>query len=280
LYNCFSYFRVAYGVGLLGDIIGAAMPTGGNVVSTVASAVSSFLKQHEYTRYEKRMSWIIEDRDTVELNDLARQVARELADRYEEQLLTLNPGFNEVPQVGCLWCLRCLHCLCPCCKDKDKSSEKMKPRREKPPVKLVAQFGIAFAIQSIVKEESEDTKIYNGIETIDLVKSIVELICRAKPTITARVLRRMHLDKNTILPHTPLPNTKEGENSIPWHLYDFYQKPGINIKSDNGEPPKQVVLSWTNSDQYGHRLGTVEEYEHLVKLDKKPTEKKSKSCCC
>ncbi len=274
MYNCFSYFSVADGLGLIGDIIGAAMPTGGNVVSTAASAVSYFLKQHEYTKFEKRMSLIIEDRDTVELTDLARQVARELADRYKEQLLKLNPSFNEVPQV----CCRC--CACPRRKDKVKSSNQMKPLREKPPVKIVAEFGIAFAIQSIVEEKSEDIKISDDMETIDLAKSIVEVICRAKPTIKARVLRRMHLDKNKILPHTPLENTTEGEKSSPWYLYDFYQKPGIYIKSDNGEPPKQVVLSWMNSDLYGYRLGTVEECNDLVELDKKQTENKSKSCCC
>jgi hypothetical protein len=214
------------------------------------------------------------------LNDLARQVARELADRYEEQLLKLNPSFNEVPEVCCLCCLRCLRRLCPCCKDKDKSSEEMKPLQEKPPVQIVAEFGIAFAIQSIVEEKSEDMKISNGMKTIDLVKSIAEVICRAKPTRTARVLQRMHLDKNTVLPLTPLQNAKEGEKSSPWHLYDFYQKPGIYIINDNGQTPKKYALSWMNSDLYGYRLGTVEEYTHLVELDKKLTEKKSKICRC
>jgi hypothetical protein len=90
----------------------------------------------------------------------------------------------------------------------------------------------------------------------------------------------MHLGKNTILPHTPLQNTKEGENLGPWHLYDFYQKPGVYIKSANGKTDNQDVLSWMNSDLYGYRLGTVEEYDDLEKLDKELTENKSKICCC
>ncbi|UJR19640.1 hypothetical protein I4U23_022774 [Adineta vaga] len=80
---------IADGLGLLGDIIGAAIPNGGGIVSSAAKRISFILKNHEYNKYQTRMSALIEDRDILELVDLARQIARELADRYEEQLLRL-----------------------------------------------------------------------------------------------------------------------------------------------------------------------------------------------
>lgn len=266
--TCFS---IADGLGLLGDLIGAAMPTGGGVVSGAAKVLGLALKKHEYNKFQTRMSLIIEGRDTVELTDLARQVARELADRYEEQLLQLNEDFNEVPKVCCDCCagLRC--------KNKDASSNETKPRRPKP-AKIVAQFGVTFVINTILNEESEDIKISDDMTTIELAKSLVELICRAKPNITARARQRMHLGKKLIL---PLKNTTEEEKLSPWYLYDFYLKPAIRIKTDDGVIVNQNVLSWMNSDLYGYRLGTFEEYNYLVELDKNQNEiTLKKNCCC
>ena len=128
LEKCFLC-RIAEGLGLLGDVIGAAMPTGGGVVSTAASLASTLLKNHEYEKFQDRMALITESRDILELNELARQIARELADRYEEQLLQLDPEVKEVPCVDCSCCRKLF-----CCKKDQTTTE---PTGEHP-VKKVA----------------------------------------------------------------------------------------------------------------------------------------------
>ena len=274
----FSFLcSIADGLGLLGDIIGSVVPSGGQVVSSAAKGVSGLLKMHEYDRYQSRMSLIIEDRDILQLNDLARQVARELADRYEEQLLKLKTTFDEELTL-CNWCRR----LCRCFRRENRvdSAGTTKSPSDESPVKHVVQFGVAFAIQSILDERSEDIGIRADMETHELAQRLVELICRAKANLTAKVLRRMNLNQRAILPYTDRDDTTEGKDLSPWHLHDFYPKAGIYVRSENGEIDKQTPLSWMNVVVYGYRLGTTEEYNNLAELDKQQAEKKCQICFC
>ena len=107
-------FKIADGLGIVGDLIGAAMPTGGGVVSTGASVIADVLRKHEYDRFQDRMGSIVENRDINDLCELARLIARELADRYKEQLLQLNPIVEEAPCVDCSCCTNLF-----CCKKKE-----------------------------------------------------------------------------------------------------------------------------------------------------------------
>ncbi|CAF1174970.1 unnamed protein product [Adineta ricciae] len=269
--------NIADGLGLLSDIIGGVIPVGNTVVSTAAKGISSLLKKHEYDKYQTRISSLIEDRDIFELTDLARRIARELADRYEEQLLRLKSKFDE-PPTFCRYCLR----ICRCFRRKNKvdDSSETKQLSIESPSRYVAQFGVAFVVQTILDKNSEDIKIFSGIETNDLAKNLVELICCAKPNLTSKVLRRMNLHEYKNLPYTPLSNMNTDENLSPWYLYDFYQKPGISIRNENGEIVPQNPLSWMDANLYGYRLGTSEEYDDLLKREKTRIENKCKIHCC
>jgi hypothetical protein len=261
--------RIADGLCFVANMIGASIPTGGGALSVGVKIISTLLKEHKYNQFADRMALITDDRDILDLADLSRQIARQLADRYEEQLLQLDP--NKIPQV-CFPCFEKLRIRCKKEK-KDEPSNKPKIIGRKHPAKRVAQFGVAFAIQSIIEKKSDEINIYEDMKTEDLAMSIVQLICCAKPNIKSKVLRRMNLDKKMILPYEPL------RNGGKWYLHDFYHKPGIYTQTEE-KRINQKPLSWMNPDIYGYRFGTDEEYDNLVKLDKNQIEKKSKCCCC
>jgi hypothetical protein len=248
---------------ILGNIVGASMPNGGGVLSAVTGLIGDQLQQHEYNRFQDRMALVTDVGTVEELADIARQVARQLADRYEEQLLCLKE--RQVPVVCCSCCI-----CCKCCKKDDSSA---KPRKSIHPAEKIAQFGVVCAVQGILDEELEQLEFNDDTKCEDLAKAIANLICRAKPNFKAKVLRQMNLDKDLILPHTPFPHPKEGEKLSEWHIHDFYQKPGIRFE---GESVGQNPLSWMNPNLYGYRLGTDEEYKNLFKFDKKQTET---NCC-
>lgn len=252
--------RIADGLGLLGDAIGAVIPTGGEVLSIAVSQLTTLLKDHEYERYQDRMALITENRDILELHELARQIARKLVDRYEEQLLRLDPNAKEVPCVDCSCCRKL-----KCCK-KDETPGKPTGKH---PAKKVANYALAFAVQSILEKKNEDIKIYPDMKTVDLGNSLVQLICSAKPNVKEKLFRRLNLDKNAIL---PLKQSAD-QNEPPWHLRDFYQKLGIRFGD------REEALSWMDPKRYGYRLGTVEEFEDLKKVDEKKTKEKSESYC-
>ncbi|UJR19639.1 hypothetical protein I4U23_022773 [Adineta vaga] len=97
------------------------------------------------------------------------------------------------------------------------------------------------------------------METNDLVKSLVEIICRAKPNLTSKVRRRMKLDENKILLITPLNDMNTEEKLSSWYLYDFYQKPGISIRNEDGEFAPQKPLSWMDTDLLDFNMSNSDE---------------------
>ncbi|CAF4152580.1 unnamed protein product [Rotaria sp. Silwood2] len=264
---------IANGVCLLGNALGAVMPMGGGALYTVACAAGFGLQQHEYNRFQNRMSWITKVGTTEELTDVARQVARKLADYYKDQLLSLQPQSDRVSQVS----------LCCCTpsrpNSKDDSSVKENSRETINPAEQVASFGVAVAVQMIVDGACEKLRLAKYKEPKYLADVITEMICSARPNFKAKVLRQLNLEKSAILPYTPLQNPKQGEKPSQWYLYDFYQKPGIYI-IDNTRIVKQNRLSWMNPEVYGYRLGTLDEHNNLSKLDKKQTEATLNTCCC
>jgi hypothetical protein len=242
------------------------MPTGGGVISTLSGLLGSQLQKHEYNRYQNRMAVVTDVGTIEELTDVARRIARQLADRYQNQLLSLILRPDEVPQA-------CLS-SCPCFSRKNNAnSSTVQPWNQ------IAQFGVAFTVQGILDGKIDNEQFSDDTKCEDLAKVITQLICSAKPTMKAKVRRRLNLIENAILPYTPFDNRKENEILDQWYLHEFYEKPGIYIM-DGEELIKQKKLSWMNPDLYSYRLGTAEEYASLEKLDEKKVEKKNKRCCC
>ncbi|UJR08372.1 hypothetical protein I4U23_012643 [Adineta vaga] len=257
---------IADGLGYIADIVGTVVPVGGELITFAAGQISNKLKDHEYGKYQTRMSHIIEDRDILELNDLARRVARELTDRYKNQLLNIASNFDSVVPTR-----SCCHSIFPC-KNKVKPTD---TATELNLIKRVTEFGIAFAIQSIL----------NGNFSIrttpdDLYIDLVELICRAEPTLSKKIRQRLRLKKNEIISY--IPSKDNQEIFKPWYLYDFYRKPGIYLKEENETMDNQQPLPWMDVDLYGFRLGTREELNNLIEFDKKQPKKKIRKylCCC
>ena len=250
--------------------MGNSMPIGGGALNCLASLTAYGLKNNEYNRYQNRMSLITSVGTIQELTDVARQVARKLADRYERQLLCLEPPPDQVSEVCC-----CNWCLCkkkkdsPCCK-KSQNTQDDFPKK-------IASFGVAFVVETIIKEDIKKLKHANQEGLEYLADTLVEIICSAQPTISERALKKMNLQKSTILPHRPIGNTNEGERPTQWYLHDFYRKPGIMVIRENGIIEYQDAVLYMEPNLYGYRLGTLDEYNGIAKNNL--VEVKSGSCC-
>ncbi|CAF2848655.1 unnamed protein product [Rotaria sp. Silwood2] len=246
---------------------------GGGALSAVASAAGFGLKQHEYNQFQNRMSWITNVGTIEELTDVARQVARKLADRYEDQLLSLRPRSDEVSQV-------CLCCCAPSAPStKDDSSAKKTPTKAMGPAEQVASFGVAAALQIIVDGTCTKLELAKYKEPEYLADTLTEVICSVRPNFKTKVLQHLKLDKSAILPYTPIEKIKQGEKLSQWYLHEFYYKPGIYIINGK-EKVKQDPLSSMDPKVYYYRLGTFEEYKNLCDLDKVLTKAISNNCCC
>ena len=127
--------------------------------------------------------------------------------------------------------------------------------------------------QAVLNEESKDIDLKDGMEPDDLVKSLVRVMCRAKPGLKAKVMRRIQLEKDSILFHTPIDGPVDSEHVMTdWHLHEFYCKSAVRLEKGQREK-----LPWTNVELYGHRGGTEDEHDHLLKSVE---EKQKKRCCC
>ena len=82
-------FRVGTVVSILGTLLGGFLPAGASVATKIASFVGKEIQENEHIKFQERMSVIAEFGSTEELSDVAREIARTLADRYKEQILRL-----------------------------------------------------------------------------------------------------------------------------------------------------------------------------------------------
>ncbi|CAF0901596.1 unnamed protein product [Adineta steineri] len=264
---------IADGVGLVESVLGVALPTGGEVAGGVASVVSSSLRNHEYKRYEERISLITNVGTVEELSDVSRQVARELADRYKEQLLSLTIIPHHRCRI-CSWCCRCFR------KDQKNQPSTNDNSKEAKPAEEIAKFGIASIVRAILHGDIAEAKEYNYIGPNDLVHILVAVTCRAKPGKTSKVYKKLKLEKEVILLHAQLDDSKQGETPTEWNLHSFYRKPGIQLIDNTEATTRLESLTWMEPGLYGYRLGTQKEYDYLANLDKEKINNKDKNCCC
>ncbi|CAF3658848.1 unnamed protein product [Rotaria sp. Silwood1] len=125
--------------------------------------------------------------DVVEQCEIARKVARKLANRYREQLVRLH-GENEKIDGGCCSCLKLLPFI-----DSDDDD---------PPAARVATFAINYIISAIPDQSITKLKFKHGNKQDSLVQLLVELACSARgPSIT--LPKCIHDDPNQRLPLAP-----------------------------------------------------------------------------
>lgn len=249
---------------------------GGGAISTIAGFAGDKIKEQEHQEFQERMSIIANVGNMEELNEVARRIARRLADNYKEQLMRL----HERPEPSSTCCCDFL----PCCSKRTVTVTATvptpTPKDNNQGTKTsweVAQFGVNFMRQAILEEKLNDLKLKDGMTADELVESLVQLISRATPKLAAKARRKFKLDKNAILPHGPLPHIKPGTESTAWHLHDFYRKPTIQAETSVEGFNETLHLPWMDSKIYGFRGGTRDEYEHLSRFVE-ITDKNS--CCC
>ncbi|CAF1058235.1 unnamed protein product [Adineta ricciae] len=256
---------IADGLEFIAGVIASVVPTGGEVISCIAGQVSSQLKDHEHERYQNRMSEVIKDQDTLELLELARLVARELANRYRDQILTIGSHFDQAPKQS----QRCCSIF---------------PRRNKVKpcgnpgvddlIEKATSFGIGFAVRSII---GGDLRKFQR-ETLHM--RLTELVSRAEPGFLKTLHMKLHWKKNEVISYVQ--SRDDDKVFKPKLLYDFYCKPGIYFDENSESSADRETLPWMDAELYGYRLGTREEYENLLAIFEKQKNDKLRKflrCC-
>ncbi|CAF1085929.1 unnamed protein product [Adineta ricciae] len=230
---------IADGLEFIAGVIASLVPTGGEVISCVTGQVSSQLKDREHERYQNRMSEVIKDQDTLELLELARLVARELANRYRDQLLTIGSNFDQAPQQS----QRCCSIF---------------PRRNKVKpcgnpgvddlIEKVTSFGIGFAVRSIIGGD------LGKFQRETLHMNLAELVSRAEPGFLKTLHMKLRWKKNEVISYVQ--SRDDDKVFKPKLLYDFYCKPGIYFDENSESSADRETLPWMDAELYGYRLGT------------------------
>ena len=90
---------------LLGSALGGVLPTGGGGLRGIVDYGRGKIQENETARYRGRMSMIPDFVTIEELTDVARQIARQLTEIDQKQLLHLvKPDPVEKGSCSCLPC--------------------------------------------------------------------------------------------------------------------------------------------------------------------------------
>ena len=269
------HFRIGQAINLVGKVIGGSLKTGGGLVSEIVGWFGGQIQENEHARYQDRMSIIASVGTIEEFNQVARQITRQLAERYKTQILCLVDPDQVKSSYRCLPCRVFRTKTAPLNTSNPAAKEKQKPATLQ--CSQVVQFAVEFLLQTVLNEESEKIGLKDGMEAEDLAKCLLPVICRAKPDLKGKLFRRIQLEKDLVLFHTPINDRVNVEHVMnDWHLQEFYSKPAIRLLNVDGEPKN---VSWSNAELYGDRGGTEEEYETLLKADQSEQEKRSRCPC-
>jgi hypothetical protein len=129
--------------------------------------------------------------DVNEQADIARRVARRLADRYEEQLKRLDNNNKEMKTSCYAGCKSKLLCIEPI--DDDEPTER------------VATFAVDYIISAIADQNIKTLKLKKADNKDVLVEMLVELVCRARGS-SCSIPKCFHDDPNQYVPLKPVLN--------------------------------------------------------------------------
>jgi len=167
------------------------IPNAGPFIQTGIDQVSGCIGDIDHELIRNKLKIISKCGDVNEQNDIARRVARRLADRYEEQLKRLDNNNKEMKTSCYAGCKSKLLCIEPI--DDDEPTER------------VATFAVDYIISAIADQNIKTLKLKKADNKNVLVEMLVELVCRARGS-SCSIPKRFHDDPNQYLPLKPVLN--------------------------------------------------------------------------
>lgn len=168
------------------------VPHIGSVLELASNQIVKYLEDKDHAMIQDKLKMVSNCGDIIEQCEIARRVARRLADRYKEQLIRLhnkneeiNPGFGS------------------CCK---RILPYIEPFDEREPAERVASFAVNYIISAVADQSIKSSKSPEASRKDSLVEMLVELACRARgPKLD--VPKCYHNNPNHYLPLAPKSST-------------------------------------------------------------------------
>jgi hypothetical protein len=236
------------------------VPTFGSVLRPILENGSDFLFSKDYTLIQEKLSLISGMGNHAEFLSVARQVAREITDRYKDQLLLLAPDHIELSRAPTAVTI---------------ARESMLDRKDtNMPAERVANFAIKYVIETIRDQDLLELGFSSKPKTTmnDLANILIRIISSAKPNLPRRFFKCTKVDVNRRLAIQQQASAGETQENH-WILYEFFRAPGIKIDNES----KYDQAPWMNSTLYGYRIGTQEEIDII---QKEIEDIRTKKCCC
>jgi hypothetical protein len=168
------------------------IPHIGSILEAAGNQTSQILEYLDHEHIRNKLKIISECGDLNDQCEVARRVARRLANRYKEQLMRLSDENEKIDA-----------CCCSCCAG---ILPWMKKLDTKEPAKRVAFFAVSYIISAVADESVKTFRLKQATTKDSLVEMLVHLACRARgPKIT--VPKCLHDNPNLYLPLISKPKT-------------------------------------------------------------------------
>ncbi|CAF0712112.1 unnamed protein product [Adineta steineri] len=159
------YYKAAQVVKNISPFLGA-IPVAGSAIQQGSDMAATYLEDKDYELIRDKLKIISSCGDVTEQSNIARRVARRLADRYHEQLKRLHSKNKEINESCYIQCISKL----PCIESPDADE----------PAKRVATFAVDYIVSAIANQSIKTLKLKTVKDNKDvLVEILIELVCRA-----------------------------------------------------------------------------------------------------
>jgi hypothetical protein len=168
------------------------VPVIGSVTGDAIESGADFLQHIDHELIRNKLKMISKCGDIIDQCEVARKVARQLTNRYKEQLTRLQDDTTEIDNDCCSRCKRIL--------------PRGEPLDESEPAERVALFAVNYIVSAVADQDIKMFKFRKANDKDSLVQMLVELACRAHE-FTSCSLKRCCDNPNQYLLFGPKSNT-------------------------------------------------------------------------
>ncbi|CAF0737319.1 unnamed protein product [Adineta steineri] len=222
----------------------AAIPHAGSTIQKGNEYLATYLEDKDHELIRNKLEIISDCGDVIEQSDIARRVARRLADRYQEQLKRLHRRNKKINRSCYVWCISKL--------------PKIESLDENAPAKRVATFAVNYIISAVTNQTIKILKLKTVKDNKDvLVEMLVQLACGAHGSCCS-IPKWFYDDPNQYLPLKPILNNTSPD-----------QQQSIS-EEQNLEATKCTITTTTNTTSTPEPSVSITEYFTLSEFFRAP----------
>ncbi|CAF0715323.1 unnamed protein product [Adineta steineri] len=238
-----QHYQVAQMVKKISPLLGA-IPHAGSIIQKGNEHLATYLEDKDHELIRNKLEIISDCGDVIEQSNIARRVARRVADRYHEQLKRLHSKNKEINESCYAWCIRKL----PKIDSLDKNE----------PAKRVATFAVNYIISAVTNQTIKILKLKTVKDNKDvLVEMLVQLACGSHGSCCS-IPKWFYDDPNQYLPLKPILNNTSPD-----------QQQSIS-EEQNLEATKCTTTTTTNTTSTPEPSVSITEYFTLSEFFRAP----------